>query len=160
MRWPVPLEIIFGRAPEMGGGHSVYKPTKEQLDTFCPAHKASVDSSTDMSTKKSISSSSSGFHLFEIHSETMGLGIGAIFSLVAIIIVVVLVYKYCKSRSRRLHEARAAAGSRYNSMPMQPMLPTPSMSAPISPTPLVLAAPSAPPAAKHEAFSRAIALLP
>ena len=149
---------LFFSAKKMGGGHSQVKPSQETLDKFCPPQH--IDSSTDMSSKKSITSSSSGFHLFEIHSETMGLGIGALFSLVAVIAVVVLIYKYCKGRSRRLHEARAAASSRYTNIAMQPMLPTPPISTPISPSPMVLATPSAPPAAKHEAFSRAIALLP
>ena len=167
---PLPLEAIFGTG--MGSGPSKPKTCSfEDLDKYCPAHMRTlvgknndaVDSSTDMSSKKSINSSSSGFHLLEIHSETMGLGIGAILALIAIIIVVVLIYKYCKSRSRRLREAREAAGSRYNNISLQPMIPSPAIaptvSAPMS-APVLLAPPSAPPATKTEAFSRAIALLP
>lgn len=176
----------------MGHGGSKPEPapvTDENLDKYCPAHMRSLvdkhsdtvealDASTDMSKTNSISTSSSGFHVLELHGETLGMGVGVLIGLVILVAIGVLVFKYCKARSRRLREAEASAAgltgvgktpraSYNNNIPLQAVSsfptipPPPQFAAPapiqVAPTPIVLAPP---PQTKGEALARAIAHLP
>ena len=76
----------------MGGGNS-----KSDDDDAKP----STDASTNAS--KSISETSSGFHLFELHMPTLGMGITTLIFIACLSLIAYMLYKRALRRRIRLH---------------------------------------------------------
>ena len=144
--------------------------TEAELAERCPKSACGgSSSSTDMGTHTSVTESSSGFHLFELHLPTVGTGVGILIGVILAIVFALLLIKWCRARKRRLRQAEAGfaldpivAPRRYD----YDSVPARAYSQPMAAAPIIVqapapAAPSAPrsrQSEREEAYRKMLAL--